>query len=281
MTTAAMTSAKAPAETDSPVGLDAIASALYGTEPATKADPPAETQTPEPEPERDSSPQAEKADATPPVEDKTEEPSKGSEDKGGDLKEQLSNQTAANRRLGRELSDLRRQMNQLAEENKTLQSKLDGTYKEPPKETPEQAAKRAAFKEREAISQKVAESLFGADAMEAKVYGEKSVWNEIIAAEQKAHDGDSPTLRSALYDEQPAVAAMRAVQRYEFTKKYGDDPAKWVEAIVAEHKPKIIEEIKKQLGKPPVGQTTVSVTEGRGAGDGSKRERSLADRIYG
>ncbi len=245
------------------------------TAPPDEVSPPATTPDPDPSPDP----------ATPPVDSKQpEEPSAGTEDTDGKLKKQLAEQTKANKRLGKELADLRDAQRKLAEDNHVLLAKLRGDYQEPAQPTPEQTAAEAVFKERERSSRKVAEELFGAEAMNKRIYGdnpdEKPELTLLIEEEKASNAGQiSPTKLAILLDDAPAVKAMRVLQTRDFVAQYGEDPTKWAEKIIADAKPKILEDLKKQLTTPVTGSQPPTVSNGRGAGT-PPREKSLADLMF-
>lgn len=207
---------------------------------------------------------------------KESESSKGTETKAKDE----GGHMAAARRLGQEVADLKREFSVMAEENRVLKAKLDGTYQDPPKETPEEAVARAEFKGREAASREVAVSLYGKEALEKEVYGEGSTFKQLVKEEMEQAKGKSWTYLEVMHSPQPPIAAMRVLARREFTKKYGDDPAQWVEKITAELEPKILEKFKTQAAVPVTGAPAPTVSDARGSG-GRAREKSIESMFYG
>ena len=187
---------------------------------------------------------------------------------------------AAAGRLGQEVADLKRDFAVMAEENRVLKAKLDGTYQEPPKETQEEAVARAEFKGREAASREVAVGLYGKEALEREVYGDGSTFKQLVKEEMEQSKGKSWTYLEVVNSPQPPIAAMRVIARREFTKKYGDDPAQWVEKISAELEPKILEKFKTQAAVPVTGTPAPTVSEARGSG-GRAREKSIESMFYG
>ena len=187
---------------------------------------------------------------------------------------------AAARRLGQEVADLKREFSVIAEENRVLKAKLDGTYQEPPQETPEEAVARAEFKGREAASRELAFSRYGKDLVEKEVYGDGSTFKQLVKEEMEQTKGKSWTYLEVMHSPQPPIAAMRAIARREFTKKYGDDPAQWVEKLTAELEPKILEKFKTQAAVPVTGTPAPTVSDARGSG-GRAREKSIEAMFYG
>lgn len=207
---------------------------------------------------------------------KESESPKGTEAKGKDE----GGHMAAARRLGQEVADLKREFSVIAEENRVLKAKLDGTYQDPPKETPEEAVARAEFKGREAASREVAVGLYGKDVLEKEVYGDGSTFKQLVKEEMEQAKGKSWTYLEVVNSPQPPIAAMRAIARRNFAKQYGDDPAQWVEKIRAELEPKILEKFKTQAAVPVTGAPAPTVSESRGSG-GRAREKSIESMFYG
>jgi hypothetical protein len=189
---------------------------------------------------------------------------KSSDDKG---------HAAAARRLGSEVVALKQEFKTLAEENRVLKAKLDGTYEAPAEPTAPEIEARAEFKGRETASRAVAEGLFGAEAVKAQVYDDDSPYKTLVQAQPWLH---ARVAKSA----QPTVEAMRVLQEQTFYGKYGTDSSQWVAKIEAELRPKIMDEFKQQSVVPVTGKTAPSVTEARGSG-GVSREKSLEELFYG
>lgn len=209
---------------------------------------------------------ADSPDTTKPVESPvgTETKEKPAEDKG---------HAAAARRLGQEVATLKQDTARLAEENRILHAKLDGTYQEPQAPTAEQVEARAEFRGRETASRAVADGLFGAEIVKTRIYDEGSEYQQLITAHPWLH---ARVVKAA----QPAVEAMRILEEQAFVAKYGADATQWVGKIEAELTPKLLEKFKTQAATPLTGSAAPTVTEARGAG-GSARERSLEETFYG
>lgn len=250
-----------------------FSSVFYDEPEATPTTTPETPPAPAPEPGPAATPEASAASTETA---KESESPKGTETKGKDE----GGHMAAARRLGQEVADLKREFSVIVEENRVLKAKLDGTYQDPPKETPEEAVARAEFKGREAASREVAVSLYGKDALEKDVYGEGSTFKQLVKEEMEQAKGKSWTYLEVMHSPQPPIAAMRVLARREFTKKYGDDPAQWVEKITAELEPKILEKFKTQAAVPVTGAPAPTVSDARGSG-GRAREKSIESMFYG
>ena len=267
MTTATLPD-QAPAETASPAEPTDLSALLYDTKPDVEAATP--ESTPAPTQDTGHTPPAEKPDASPPADAKVEPPAAKEDEKD----KQLAAQRAAAGRLGKEVSELKTQIAEMQAKNRELEQKADGTWKEPVKPTAEQIAAQAEWKGRELASRPVAYGLYGEDEVEKQVYTDDGPYAELVKAKPWTHI-------EITRDPQPAVAAMRAIEREAFTKKYGDDPRQWVAKIEAELKPKHFDEFKKQAATPPVGEPVPSVSGGRGSGGMGGKVKSIEDHLYG
>ena len=144
MTTATLTETPAPVTTPAPVEAD-LASILYA--PAVPVTTPAPDVLPSPSPIPEpgpgatptaSAPSTETAKIeTPPVGPETTEPKETKEPKSDD-----KGHAAAARRLGSELAEMKRELRMVAEENRVLKAKADGTYEESTQPTSRTAAFR-------------------------------------------------------------------------------------------------------------------------------------------
>lgn len=269
-----------PAKTDSPAATD-LASVFYGPDKAPDADTSKDSANPTPEPETGSSATLDKASADSTGTAKADPP-KGTEVKKDEKKPDEAGHIAAARRLGNEVKELKTQVEAMAEENRILKEKADGTYQKPKDPTPEEIRAKAEFDGRESASRQVAFEKYGKEVVRTRVYGvdengkllgEPSEYEALVKAK--------PWIQQrVMRSEQPAMEAMRVLEQEAFIEKYGDDPTQWATKIEAELRPKIMDEFKKQTTTQPTGKEVPTVTDGRGSG-GQKRERSLSEVFYG
>lgn len=208
---------------------------------------------------------------------KSEAPPAGKEDKP---KSDDEKHMAAARRLGQEVSELKKQFDLVAEENRILKAKLDGTYEEPPKETPEDVAARERFKGKEEASRAVAISMFGEEALKEQVYAPESPFKQLVADEKQQSGGPSWSYLEVVTHPQPPVAAMHLLARRDFITQYGEDPRQWKSKIEAELEPIFLEKFKKQAAAPLTGAPAPTVSDARGSG-GRAREKSVEELFYG
>ena len=264
--TTAVAEPVAPVGTDAPVGLSNL---FYGSPSGVSADLPADQPT--------STPTAETGTATPrhePVAPAAEvKPDPPKEAETEKAKDEEGHRQAA-RRLGKQVHELQAQMTALAEENKTLKAKIDGTYEEPHGPTPEEVHARAVFEGRELASRELAEQKYGADKVQARIYEPGCELHQLLKA-QPWHE------QRIARSPQPTLEAWKLLEEQNFRETYGDDPSQWAAKILAEAKPALLEELRKTISAPVVGTGAPTVTQARGSGGPGKRDRSLSDVFYG
>lgn len=255
--------APAPAEAD-------LVSIFYDV-PKAKA----ETVAPQPAKDSETGPGATPTEASAPAAEptRTDEVPMGKEPQKVEKAPEEKGHAAAARRLGGEVADLKRMQAAMAEENRVLKAKLDGTYEEPAQPSTEEVTARAEFKGRETASRAIAEGVYGAEAVQAQVYDDASPYKTLVSEKPWLH---VRVAKSA----QPTVEAMRVLKEQEFFKTYGEDVSHWVAKIEAQLKPKLLDEFKKHATIPVTGTIAPSITEARGSG-GPTKETSLAELFYG
>lgn len=263
----------APARTDAPVDM---LKALYGhpsSVPAAKPDgqPPSE---PHPEPGPAVPPSSE---TTAPAGEVKPDPQKEAEAEHAKAEAEKvkaeESQRQAARRLGKQVQELETQLKQLAEENKVLQAKVNGTYEEPQQPTAEQIAAQAEFAGREMASRDLAFQKYGEDKVLERIYQNGSEYDQL---RQRQPWYQMRVMQSA----QPTLEAWTVLEEHAFKGKYGNDPTQWVAKIIAEARPAIVDEIKKTLNVTPTGAPAPSVTQARGDGGPSTKVKSLAEMMY-
>lgn len=273
-----MTTAAIQPEKTAPSPEPDVASVFYGSEgtkqsdqddPSTVTSEPGTSVTPEAAPTV--SAEVPKADSQKGDESVKVEQPKGKADEKPD---EEKGHVAAARRLGQEVASLKKEFQVVAEENRVLKAKLDGTYQEPVKPSPEEAEKIAEFRGRETASRKIAMERFGEDVVNTQVYQDESPYKKLIESQ--------PWLKGrVVMSEQPAVEAVLILKEADFRAQYGNDPTQWVAKIEEGLKPKLLEELKKQVTTTPVGGPAPTITEGRGSGGGTARERTAEEVFYG
>ena len=229
--------------------------------PSASPDP---TDAPKPEPT---------VEENPAPQDQPDEQAKAQKEAESKKEKEEESQRAAARRLGREVKDLTESNRTLTEEIAILKAKLDGTYQEPAQPSPEQIKEMAEFAGREHASRALAEERYGAEQVFERIFKKDSEFSELL----KQRPGVGLDVR---HSAQPTLEAWRQLDKHVFERKYGSDPTKWVDAILQEHKPKLLEELRAQLTQQPKGKPAPTVTVARG--DVAKpKERPLSEVFYG
>lgn len=257
----------APAQTAAPVDLSKL---FYGSPAVSAVEAPAESRP-------TSAPTAETGTATPPQETvapaaevKPDAPKEAETEKA---KDEEGHRQAA-RRLGKQVHELQAQMDSLAEENKILKAKIDGTYEEPQGPTPEDLQARAIFEGREIASRELAEKRYGKDKVEERIYAPGSELRQLLKEQPWQEQRVARSL-------QPTLECWNILEEQSFRAQYGNDPSQWTAKIIEAVKPTLLEELKKTLHAPVVGTVAPTVTQARGSGGPAKRERTLSEVFYG
>lgn len=266
-----------------------VAHALFGTTmTATSADAPTAT-IPETSPAATTSATAapsadsEQRDAAAaPQPTKTEAPSSSSEASKDERDDLAARHAAAARRLGNQVKELTAQLNEALTKIKALEAKQDGDSSLPSEPSPEDIAAREHFRGREIASRELAFQLYGEDVVKQRVYG--------ITPEGKDVEGGGdfanlvkakPWVHVEVREHpQPTIAAYRALLRQEWMDRYGEDPSQWEKLVIEKVRPKLLEELRRQLSAQPIGEAGPSLTAVRGTGSAPK-PRSIEDIFYG
>jgi hypothetical protein len=180
----------------------------------------------------------------------------------------------AARKLGKQVQELQAQLEQLAEDNRILKAKADGTYEEPTGPTPEEIEKRAEFAGREMASRELAFQKYGEQKVLERIYEKDSEYDQLRQQQPWYH---MRTIQSP----HPTLEAWTILEEHAFKQKYGNDPSQWAAKIIADAKPALQEEWKKTLSAPVVGTPAPTVTQARGDGGPPTRVKSMTELFYG
>lgn len=147
---------------------------------------------------------------------------------------QLTDQTKANKKLGRSNVDLQQKVKDLTAKLQQLQQKVEGTYVDAPGPTPEQQQALMEFQARESASRKVAEEQYGADTIHAKIYAEDAPYRQLIAEYPWLH-------HRVLTSDTPILEALQALEEMEVLSTYGRSAPAVLENVT--------QQVKEQLWK--------------------------------
>jgi hypothetical protein len=127
--------------------------------------------------------------------------------------------------------ELDRKLQEVLDQQKVLQAKLDGTYIEPvaPQVDPTEMAK---LNERIKISRALAEEKYGVESVNQWVFNDDAPYRTVEQAD--------PLVKARVFQsDRPVLEAIQVLREVQFKNKYGSDP----DAIVA----KIREEVKQEF----------------------------------
>lgn len=177
------------------------AAAVQDTPPAAKPSETASTTTTE-----SSGP-----DAAPPPDTKPDEKQAPTPE---ELRKQLTAQTNANLRLGRELQEEKRRNKELQNQVTRIEQKLDGTYKEPPKEEAEARRMLDDFDRRSQASRDVAVQKFGEEFVSQTIDADGSPYKTLAVKR--------PYLANRIiFAEEPVIEAITVVQEEDVLVTFG------------------------------------------------------------
>lgn len=140
--------------------------------------------------------------------------------------------------------DLQKSHRELLEELKTIKSKLDGTYMEAPPIPQEQLTALEQFKARVKVDNAVMIEQYGAEQIQKLIWDADGPYQQLEIMD--------PSLKMRVTNaDRPVQEAWKVVQEHQFFEKYGRDPLKIKDAIIAEAREELIAELKQELkGKP-------------------------------
>ena len=186
------------------------------------------------------------------------------------------------------MQELQAQLEQLAEDNRILKAKADGTYEEPTGPTPEQIQAAATFKGPRkrgpfsvcpGCSIELAVSKYGKKKVQERIYDPGCELHQFLSEQKEA--GQTWGERRIAESLQPTIEAWTILEEHAFKQKYGNDPSQWAAKIIADAKPALQEEWKKTLSAPVVGTPAPTVTQARGDGGPPTRAKSITELFYG
>lgn len=221
------------------LGLDTL---LSPEKPITKAAKP----SPAPVKAAEKASPDEKADAKGATKDAKQEPKEDGEGDAdvGTLNKRLKDTRDYATKLGQENKELKKSHSALVKELEIVKAKLDGTYVEPAPVPPEQLTAMEKFKARVEIDNQLMIEQYGAEQIQKLIWDTDSPYQQLEIMD--------PALKMRVSNAtRPVLEAMKVVEEHKFFEKYGRDPVKIREAIIAEERENLTAEIKAELkGKP-------------------------------
>ena len=193
------------------------------------------------------------------------EPKEGADDAAdvGTLNKRLKDTRDYATKLGQENKELKKSHSALVKELEVVKAKLDGTYQDPPPISPEQQTAMEKFKARVEIDNQLMIDQYGAEQIQKLIWDTDSPYQQLEIMD--------PALKMRVSNAtRPVLEAMKVVEEHKFFEKYGRDPVKIREAIIAEERENLTAEIKAELKGKPIS-TVNSLSGATGAPRESNR----------
>jgi hypothetical protein len=167
----------------------------------------------------------------------------------------------------KEKARLEKQMTALQEDIAVLNAKLDGTYVEPDKPTPEQEKQFAGLQAKVKASKALAYKEHGQETVDAQVFADEAPYKKL----EQAHPW---MLARCLHSEHPIQEALSILKEQEVFDTLGRDIETIRKKIEDELRPKLTKEILKQAkdGTIQTGKEVPGLGQVRSAGGGSAGE---------
>ena len=175
----------------------------------------------------------------------------------GTLNKRLKDTRDYATKLGQENKELKKSHSALVKELEIVKAKLDGTYVEPAPVPPEQLTAMEKFKARVEIDNQLMIDQYGAEQIQKLIWDTDSPYQQLEIMDPAIKMRVSNSTR-------PVLEAMKVVEEHKFFEKYGRDPVKIREAIIAEERENLTAEIKAELKGKPIS-TVNSLSGANGA----------------
>ena len=197
--------------------------------------------------------------------DAKQEPKEDADDAAdvGTLNKRLKDTRDYATKLGQENKELKKSHSALVKELEVVKAKLDGTYVEPQPVPPEQLTAMEKFKARVEIDNQLMVDQYGAEQIQKLIWDTDSPYQQLEIMDPAIKMRVSNSTR-------PVLEAMKVVEEHKFFEKYGRDPVKIREAIIAEERENLTAEIKAELKGKPIS-TVNSLSGATGAPRESNR----------
>ena len=187
----------------------------------------------------------------------------------GTLNKRLKDTRDYATKLGQENKELKKSHSALVKELEIVKAKLDGTYVEPAPVPPEQLTAMEKFKTRVEIDNQLMIDQYGAEQIQKLIWDTDSPYQQLEIMDPAIKMRVSNSTR-------PVLEAMKVVEEHKFFEKYGRDPVKIREAIIAEERENLTAEIKAELkGKP------ISTVNSLSGANGAPRETNRVQPAQG
>lgn len=161
------------------------------------------------------------------------------------LNKQLKDTRDYATKVNKDNQELKKSYSALSEEMKVLRAKLEGTYVEPPPVPIDQLTEIERFKARVEADNAAMIEQFGAETIQKLIWDADGPYQQMEIMD--------PSLKQRVTNaKRPVQEAYRIVQERQFFEKYGNDPLKIKDAIIAEAREELIAEVKTKLKGQPI-----------------------------
>lgn len=189
------------------------------------------------------------------------------------VKKQLSEQTTANKKLGRSNIELLQKNKQLQQELLALKEKFDPSYTPPPAPTPEQERAVIEMQAREVTSRKVAEERYGLETVQKKIYAEDGAYRQLIEEQPWQH-------QRVMASDNPVLEAFQVLEEVEVLNTLGRSTASVLENVGKTLREQHWKEWTAQAKMPPADNPGKPVNlVGDARGDGGNNEARPAPKF--
>lgn len=183
------------------------------------------------------------------------------------LEKRLKDTRDAFTKSNQEKAELKRQLNAQAEQIKVLTERMDGTYVAPTALPPDQQSFIDKFMGRIEVDRAILEEEYTPDVIQKLLFDADSPYQQIEIAD--------PSVRQRIQNaKRPVQEAMKVLKEREFYAKYGNDPDRIREALLAEERESLTAEIRKELKGKPI-ESVHSVSGMNGASRDEQRKEPV------
>lgn len=192
----------------------------------------------------------------------TGEPEKKPDD---ELSQKLKERDRAISRIGNENKELKRELD-------IMKAKIEGTYEEPVKPSPDDEKALADFQGRERADMRAAVGMYGAEVIQDSLYADNNPYLQLIKDEPWWH-------QRVMSSPNPVQEAMTILSERRLVKELGSDLDKAKTKLAEEMKPKLLEEITSKERVVTTGKTPPSLSSVRTAGNETEKGRGSLSRF--
>ncbi len=163
--------------------------------------------------------------------------------------------------------ELERKLAEQSQQIKVLTERMDGTYVAPTALPPDQQSYIDKFMGRVDVDRAIMEEEYTPEVIQKMLFDPDSPYQQIEISD--------PAIKQRVMNaKRPVQEAMKVLKEREFYAKYGNDPDKIREALLAEERDKLVAEIRKEVKGKPI-ETVNSLTGVNGASREEQRKEPV------